>query len=123
MYDVQLLKDYLPVGIFLAISLVLGLMFFVAPLILAARPKDSEKTRAYECGFDAFGNTRMRFNVRYYVIAILYVIFDLEIIFLFPWVVVLRELDPAGFWAMMTFLLLLVIGFVYEWGKGALEWQ
>jgi NADH-quinone oxidoreductase subunit A len=118
-----MLENYFPVLLFIAIALAMG----VAPLVLGSlagpnRP-DSAKLSPYECGFEAFENARMKFDVRYYLVAILFILFDLEIAFLFPWAVVLKEIGMFGFVSMMVFLLILVIGFVYEWMKGALEWE
>ncbi len=118
-----MLENYLPILIFL----VLGVLFAVVPLglgfILGPRKPDSEKLSPYECGFEAFEDARMKFDVRYYLVAILFIIFDLEIAFLFPWAVVLNEIGLFGALAMLLFLGLLVIGFIYEWKKGALEWE
>ena len=117
------LLQYLPIVIFLAIAAALGVGFILAAAVLAPSSPDTEKNSAYECGFAAFDDARMKFDVRYYLVAILFILFDLEIAFLFPWAVALREIGPAGFWAMMIFLLILVVGFVYEWKKGALDWE
>ncbi len=118
-----MLENYLPILIFL----VLGMLFAVVPLglgfILGPRKPDSEKLSPYECGFEAFEDARMKFDVRYYLVAILFIIFDLEIAFLFPWAVVLEEIGLFGALAMLVFLGLLVVGFIYEWKKGALEWE
>ncbi len=118
-----MLENYLPILIFI----VLGFVFGVAPLIvgfvMAPNRPDDEKLSPYECGFEAFEDARMRFDVRYYLVAILFIIFDLEIAFLFPWAVVLKEIGMFGFLAMVVFLTILVIGFIYEWKKGALEWE
>ena len=94
-----------------------------AGFLLSPRRPDSEKLSAYECGFEAFEDSRIKFDVRYYLVAILFIIFDLEIAFLFPWAVVLKKVGMAGFWAMMIFLAILVVGFIYEWKKGALQWE
>lgn len=118
-----MLHNYLPVLIFLCIALVLGVVLFALGFVLGPRRPDAEKNSPYECGFEAFEDARMQFDVRYYLVAILFVIFDLEIAFFFPWAVVLRDVGMAGFWAMMLFLAVLVIGFAYEWRKGALEWE
>ena len=118
-----MLAQYLPILIFLIISTVIGVVLvFLGGLLGPTRP-DSEKLSPYECGFEAFEDTRTKFDVRYYLVAILFIIFDLEIAFLFPWAVVLDQIGMAGFWAMMIFLGILVVGFVYEWKKGALEWE
>ncbi|MGK0298838.1 MAG: NADH-quinone oxidoreductase subunit A [Gammaproteobacteria bacterium] len=118
-----MLENYLPILIFLSISLVMGTGFFIVGYILGPHHPDSEKMSPYECGFEAFEDARMQFDIRYYLVAILFIIFDLEIAFFFPWAVALREIGMVGFWAMMLFLGVLVIGFIYEWRKGALEWE
>jgi NADH-quinone oxidoreductase subunit A len=118
-----LLLDYLPLVIFVAVALVIGLALLVVPFIVAYQQPDTEKLSAYECGFNAFDDARMKFDVRFYLVAILFIIFDLEVSFLFPWAVAFREIGVAGFWAMMVFLGVLTIGFIYEWKKGALEWD
>jgi NADH-quinone oxidoreductase subunit A len=118
-----LLQDYLPLVIFIAISLGLGLALLVAPFLVAYKSPDPEKLSAYECGFNAFDDARMKFDVRFYLVAILFIIFDLEVAFLFPWAVAYGELGVAGFWSMMVFLGVLTVGFIYEWKKGALEWD
>ena len=118
-----LLMDYLPVVIFIAVALGLGLALLIAPFIVAYQQPDPEKLSAYECGFNAFDDARMKFDVRFYLVAILFIIFDLEVTFLFPWAVVYGQLGVYGFWSMMVFLAVLTIGFAYEWNKGALEWD
>ena len=124
----MMLTNYLPILMFLGVGLGFGLLLIVLGFVLGnighggARP-DAEKLSPYECGFEAFEDARMKFDVRYYLVAILFILFDLEIAFLFPWAVALREIGPAGFWAMMIFLLILVVGFAYEWKKGALDWE
>jgi len=118
-----LLQDYLPLVVFIAVALGLGLVLLIAPFIVAYKSPDPEKLSAYECGFNAFDDARMKFDVRFYLVAILFIIFDLEVTFLFPWAVVFGELGTYGFWSMMGFLGVLTIGFVYEWKKGALEWD
>lgn len=118
-----LLLDYLPLVIFIAVALVIGLALLIAPFIVAYKQPDPEKLSAYECGFNAFDDARMRFDVRYYLVAILFIIFDLEVAFLFPWAVTFRKLGLYGFWAMIVFLGVLTVGFIYEWRKGALEWD
>jgi NADH-quinone oxidoreductase subunit A len=118
-----LLLDYLPLVIFVAVSLVIGLVLLIAPFIIAYKQPDPEKLSAYECGFNAFDDARMKFDVRFYLVAILFIIFDLEVTFLFPWAVAFREIGLVGFWTMMIFLGVLTIGFIYEWKKGALEWD
>ncbi len=119
----SLLNDYLPLGIFIAVSAVIGLALLIAPFAVAFKNPDPEKLSAYECGFNAFDDARMKFDVRFYLVAILFIIFDLEVAFLFPWAVAYGDLGWAGFWSMMVFLGVLTIGFVYEWKKGALEWD
>ena len=118
-----MLENYLPVLIFIVIGAVVGGAMIGLGFVLAPNRPDSEKNSPYECGFEAFEDSRMKFDVRYYLVAILFIIFDLEIAFLFPWAVVLDQIGMAGFWAMMIFLGVLVVGFIYEWKKGALEWE
>jgi NADH-quinone oxidoreductase subunit A len=118
-----MLETYLPVLIFIVIGAVVGAAMIGMGFVLAPNRPDSEKNSPYECGFEAFEDSRMKFDVRYYLVAILFIIFDLEIAFLFPWAVVLDQIGMAGFWAMMIFLGILVVGFIYEWKKGALEWE
>jgi len=118
-----LLFDYLPILIFLGIALALGGIILLATFILARQRPDTEKLSAYECGFEPFEDTRGRFDVRFYLVAILFIIFDLEVAFLFPWAVSLGNIGLFGFWSMMIFLGVLTIGFIYEWKKGALEWE
>ncbi len=115
--------DYLPVIIFLGFALVLAILFVVGSAVLAPSNPDPEKNSAYECGFNAFDDARMKFDVRFYLVAILFIIFDLEVAFLFPWAVSLGEIGVFGFWSMVVFLGVLTIGFVYEWCSGALEWE
>ena len=119
----QLLNDYLPIVIFMAVAAGIALALLIAPLLVAFRSPDPEKLSAYECGFNAFDDARMKFDVRFYLVSILFIIFDLEVAFLFPWAVSLKEVGVYGFWSMMVFLGILTIGFVYEWRKGALEWD
>ena len=119
----HLLVDYLPLVVFIGFSLVIGLGLLVAPFIVAYKNPDPEKLSAYECGFDAFDDARMKFDVRFYLVSILFIIFDLEVAFLFPWAVAFKEVGLFGFWSMMLFLAVLTIGFIYEWKKGALEWD
>ena len=119
----NLLSTYLPLVIFMGVSVVIGLALLVAPYIVAYRQPDPEKLSAYECGFNAFDDARMTFDVRYYLVALLFIIFDLEVAFLFPWAVTFGGLGALGFWSMMIFLGVLTIGFIYEWKKGALEWD
>jgi NADH-quinone oxidoreductase subunit A len=118
-----MLENYLPVLIFLIMGAVFGIVPVVLGRLVAPHHPDSDKLSPYECGFEAFEDTRMKFDVRYYLVAILFIIFDLEIAFLFPWAVVLKEIGVFGFVAMVVFLAILVVGFVYEWKKGALEWE
>ena len=118
----ELLREYLPIVIFLGVAIAIGLVFILAALVIAVHHPDPEKLSAYECGFNAFDDARMKFDVRYYLVAILFIIFDLEIAFLFPWAVAFRDVGTVGFWSMMVFLAVLTIGFAYEWKKGALEW-
>ena len=122
-----MLATYFPVLLFLAIGAAVGIGGIVTSAILArlsgAQNPDSEKLSPYECGFEAFEDARMKFDVRYYLVAILFILFDLEIAFLFPWAIVLQDIGWFGFAAMMLFLAILVVGFIYEWKKGALEWE
>ena len=117
------LLEYLPILLFIGIATVLGAALMVLPLVLAPSRPDPEKLSAYECGFPAFDDARMKFDVRFYLVAILFIIFDLEVSFLFPWAVAFGDLGLFGFWSMMVFLAVLTIGFIYEWKKGALEWD
>ena len=119
----DLLKDYLSIIIFLFVALGLSVGFIVLNFLLSPKNPDPEKLSAYECGFEAFGDSRMEFDVRFYLVAILFIIFDLEIAFLFPWAISLGNLGNLGFWSMMIFLFILTIGFIYEWKKGALDWD
>ena len=114
---------YLPVILFILVGVGVGIAPQALGFLLGPRRPDAAKNSPYECGFEAFENARMKFDVRYYLVAILFILFDLEIAFLFPWAVSLREIGVAGFWAMMLFLTILVVGFVYEWKKGALDWE
>ena len=118
-----MLENYLPILIFIIIGIAVGVGPIVLGFLLAPYKPDSDKNSPYECGFEAFEDSRMRFDVRYYLVAILFIIFDLEIAFLFPWAVVLESIGLFGFLAMMVFLGILVVGFIYEWKKGALEWE
>src|SRR5437773_12458191 len=119
----ELLLDYLPLVVFMAVALGLSLALLVVPFIVAYKDPDPEKLSAYECGFNAFDDARMKFDVRFYLVAILFIIFDLEVTFLFPWAIVFGELGAYGFWSMRVFLAVLTMGFAYEWQKGALEWD
>ena len=118
-----MLGNYFPILLFILIGLAVGLLCLAAGWLLAPNKPDAEKLSAYECGFGAFEDARMKFDVRYYLIAILFILFDLEIAFLFPWAVAFKEIGLFGFVAMLVFLRLLVVGFIYEWAKGALEWD
>ena len=118
-----MLENYLPILLFILVGLAFGVGPIVAGALLGPNRPDSEKLSPYECGFEAFEDARMKFDVRYYLVAILFILFDLEIAFLFPWAVVLEEIGMAGFLAMMVFLGILVVGFIYEWMRGALEWE
>jgi len=118
-----MLENYLPILIFILIGIAVGVGPVLLGFLLAPYKPDSDKNSPYECGFEAFEDSRMRFDVRYYLVAILFIIFDLEIAFLFPWAVVLESIGLFGFVAMMVFLGILVVGFIYEWEKGALEWE
>ena len=120
---VEFLKDYLPIILFLVIALILSAGFILINFLLSPNNPDPEKLSAYECGFEPFNDSRMEFDVRFYLVAILFIIFDLEIAFLFPWAISLGGIGPLGFWSMMFFLGVLTIGFIYEWKKGALEWE
>ena len=123
----ELLSAYLPILIFVGLAAVIGLALLVAPFLIAVKKPDPEKVSAYECGFEAFDDARMKFDVRFYLVAILFIIFDLEVAFLFPWAVSLTKLSAEtqvfAFWSMMLFLGVLTVGFIYEWMKGALEWE
>jgi NADH-quinone oxidoreductase subunit A len=118
-----LVVEYLPVVIFLVIAAALSVLFIVASTLIAPRRPDPEKLSAYECGFNAFDDARMKFDVRFYLVSILFIIFDLEVAFLFPWVFQVADGNQPAFWSMMAFLGVLTVGFVYEWRRGALEWQ
>ncbi len=118
-----MLQNYLPILIFVAVGIAVGVVMIALGFVLGTRRPDSEKLSPYECGFEAFEDARMKFDVRFYLVAILFIIFDLEIAFLFPWAVVLDQIGGVGLIAMTLFLGILVIGFIYEWKKGALEWE
>ncbi len=118
-----MLENYFPILLFIVVGLALGVIPLMLGSLLGPNNPDSEKLSPYECGFEAFEDARMKFDVRYYLVAILFILFDLEIAFLFPWAVVFDELGVFGFVAMMIFLTILVVGFIYEWKKGALEWE
>ncbi|GHG79288.1 MULTISPECIES: NADH-quinone oxidoreductase subunit A [Pseudodonghicola] len=119
----ELLREYLPILVFLAVAVGLGLVLMLSAVVLAVRNPDPEKVSAYECGFNAFDDARMKFDVRFYLVSILFIIFDLEIAMLFPWAVGFSGLSDVAFWGMMVFLGVLTAGFAYEWKKGALEWE
>jgi NADH-quinone oxidoreductase subunit A len=118
-----MLESYFPILVFIVLGLIIGGVVIALGFVLGPHRPDEEKLSPYECGFEAFEDSRMKFDVRYYLVAILFIIFDLEIAFLFPWAVVLDEIGIVGFWAMVLFLGILVVGFIYEWMKGALEWE
>jgi NADH-quinone oxidoreductase subunit A len=117
------LTDYLPILVFLGIATVMGAGFMIAAWVLAPKNPDTEKVSAYECGFPAFDDARMKFDVRFYLVSILFIIFDLEIAFLFPFALSIGDIGVFGYWSVMTFLAVLTIGLIYEWKKGALEWE
>ncbi len=117
------LLEYLPILVFLFIAGGLSLCMLLMSFLVSKRNPDSEKNAAYECGFDAFSDARSKFDVRFYLVAILFIIFDLEIAFLFPWAVTLGKIGLFGFWSMIVFLGILTVGFIYEWKKGALDWE
>jgi NADH-quinone oxidoreductase subunit A len=118
-----LLENYFPIMLFIAVGLAVGVAPIVLGKLVAPNRPDPEKNSPYECGFEAFEDARMKFDVRYYLVAILFILFDLEIAFLFPWAVAYQEIGMPGFIAMMVFLGVLIVGFIYEWMKGALEWE
>jgi NADH-quinone oxidoreductase subunit A len=119
----SLISDYLPLLVFIVLSALIAGALLVAPFLLAYRNPDSEKVSAYECGFNPFDDARMKFDVRFYLVSLLFIIFDLEVAFLFPWAAAFRDIGQYGFWSMLLFLGVLTVGFVYEWKKGALEWD
>src|ERR1700733_5845643 len=116
-----ILQNYLPLVVFIGVAALIGLVLLIAPFLVAFQQPDPEKLSAYECGFNAFDDARMKFDVRFYLVAILFIIFDLEVAFLFPWAVAFGKLGATGFWSMLVFLAVLTVGFAYEWKKGALE--
>lgn len=118
-----LIDNYLPIILFLGIAIIVAMAAIGLSFLIAEQKPDSEKLSAYECGFPAFDNARAKFDVRFYLVAILFIIFDLEIAFLFPWAIALGDIGILGFWSMMLFLGILTVGFIYEWKKGALEWE
>ena len=117
------LTEYLPILVFLGIAAAMGVGFMLLPWLVAPKAPDKEKVSAYECGFNAFEDARMKFDVRFYLVSILFIIFDLEIAFLFPYALALDDIGVFGYWSLMTFLGVLTIGLIYEWRKGALEWE
>jgi NADH-quinone oxidoreductase subunit A len=119
----KLLLEYLPILIFIGLAAILGGALIIVPLVIAPSKPDPEKLSAYECGFPAFGDARMKFDVRFYLVSLLFIIFDLEVAFLFPWAITLGDTGLFGFWSMIVFLAVLTVGFIYEWKKGALEWE
>ena len=119
----SLLRGYLPILLFIGVAFGLAVVIVVASFLAARQKPDSEKLSPYECGFEPFADARSKFDVRYYLVSILFIIFDLEVAFLFPWAVSLGKIGLFGFWSMIVFLLVLTIGFAYEWKKGALEWE
>ena len=119
----EIAAQYLPILIFLGVAVALAAVMVVAPMLVSRHQGDTEKLSAYECGFEPFDDARTTFDVRFYLVSILFIIFDLEVAFLFPWAVSLKTIGEFGFWSMMVFLIVLTIGFVYEWRKGALEWE
>ena len=118
-----MLQEYVPILIFLGVAAGLGVVLLALGFLIGRGSKDEEKLSPYECGFEAFDDSRMKFDVRYYLVAILFIIFDLEIAFLFPWALAFKEIGAFGFWSMMIFLAVLTVGFIYEWKKGGLEWD
>jgi NADH-quinone oxidoreductase subunit A len=119
----SLISDYLPLVVFIALGALISGVLLVAPFLVAYKSPDAEKLSAYECGFNPFDDARMKFDVRFYLVSLLFIIFDLEVAFLFPWALAFHDIGAYGFWSMMLFLGVLTIGFVYEWNKGALEWD
>ena len=119
----SLLAEYFPILLFLGIATAISAVMVAASYLVAEQKPDSEKVSAFECGFDAFTDARSRFDVRFYLVAILFIIFDLEVAFLFPWAISLGDIGMYGFWSMVVFLGVLTVGFIYEWRKGALEWE
>jgi NADH-quinone oxidoreductase subunit A len=119
----DILSEYLPLVVFMAIAAFISGALLIAPFLVAYQSPDPEKLSAYECGFNAFDDARMKFDIRFYLVSLLFIIFDLEVAFLFPWAVAFRQIGAVGFWSMIVFLGVLTVGFVYEWKKGALEWE
>lgn len=120
---ISMLMHYFPILVFIALSVMIGVIALILSTILGAHKPTANKEMPYECGFDPFSDARLPFDIRYYLIAILFILFDLETAFLFPWAVSLRHIGSLGFWGMVVFLMILVVGFIYEWKKGALEWE
>src|SRR5437588_2644277 len=118
-----ILQNYLPLVVFVGVASLIGLALLIAPFLVAFRQPDPEKLSAYECGFEPFDDARRKFDVRFYLVAILFIIFDLEVAFLFPWAITLGDIGVFGFFSMVVFLAVLTVGFIYEWCKGALEWE
>jgi len=119
----DMLREYLPILVFLAVAIGLGLVLILSAVVLSVGNAAPEKVSAYECGFAAFDDARMKFDVRFYLVSILFIIFDLEIAFMFPWAVAFKDISMVAFWSMMAFLAVLTAGFAYEWRKGAMEWE
>jgi NADH-quinone oxidoreductase subunit A len=119
----SLISDYMPLVVFIVVAALISGALLIVPFLVAYRAPDTEKLSPYECGFPPFDDARMRFDARFYLVSLLFIIFDLEVAFLFPWAIVFHDLGALGFWSMMIFLAVLTIGFVYEWNKGALEWD
>ncbi len=117
------ITEYLPIAVFFGIATLVSIIVAVLPKLLAQQKPQRDKLSSYECGFDAFGDARGKFDIRFYLVAILFIIFDLEIAFLIPWAINLKSIGLFGFWSMMVFLLILTVGFIYEWKKGALDWE
>ena len=121
--NTEFLAEYLPIAVFFGIATLVSIIVTVLPKILATEKPQKAKLSSYECGFEAFGDARGKFDIRFYLVAILFIIFDLEVAFLIPWAINLKQIGIFGFWSMMVFLLGLTVGFIYEWKKGALEWE
>ena len=121
--DTDFLVEYLPIAVFFGLATIISVIVTVLPKLLAKAKPQRDKLASYECGFDAFGDARGKFDIRFYLVAILFIIFDLEVAFLIPWAISLKSIGQLGFWSMMVFLLVLTVGFVYEWKKGALDWE
>lgn len=119
----EFLYNYLPIAIFFGVAIALAVVVSVLPWLLGKQNPSRDKLMSYECGFDPFGDARSRFDIRFYLVAILFIIFDLEVAFLIPWAIVLKKIGAVGFWSMMFFLFVLTVGFIYEWKKGALDWE